>query len=171
MSMFEDIPVGVGVIYEGERIRWGDTHLELGGPNEKNKFELAKARRFDEIEDGKIKIVGPDLKDLEPGRNHPLGILVEVAGKEIEPALEGVFERRIHEYINFIEGFMHLNQRYDIQLRLHKKTFEKGLNSFTYVGQVMHRLYKSEMPILEKVQITFITDPEKVAEMFSVYHL
>jgi acetyl-CoA decarbonylase/synthase complex subunit beta len=154
------------VIYEGERIRWGDSHLELGGPNEKNKFELAKARSLDEIEDGEIKIVGPDLKDLEPGRNHPLGILVEVAGKEIEPALEGVFERRIHEYINFIEGFMHLNQRYDIQLRLHKKTFEKGLNSFTYVGEVMHRLYKSEMPILEKVQITFITDPEKVAVMF-----
>ena len=44
MSMFEDIPVGVGVIYEGTRIRWGDAQLELGGPNEKCKFELAKAR-------------------------------------------------------------------------------------------------------------------------------
>ena len=85
MSMFEDIPVGVGVIYEGERIRWGDSLLELGGPNEKHKFELAKARSLDEIEDGKVKIIGPDLKDLEPGRNHPFGILVEVAGKEIEP--------------------------------------------------------------------------------------
>ena len=166
MSMFEDIPVGVGVIYEGERIRWGDAQLELGGTNEKYKFELAKARSLDEIEDGKINIIGPDLKDLEQGRNYPVGILVEVAGKEIEPQLEGVIERRIHEYINFIEGFMHLNQRYDIQLRLHKKSFEKGLNSFNYVGQVMQRLYKSEITIIDKIQITFITDPEKIVDMF-----
>jgi len=167
MSLFEDIPVGVGVIYEGERIRWGDAQLELGGPNEKYKFELAKTRSLDEIDDGKINIIGPDLKDLEPGRNHPLGILVEVAGKEIEPQLEGVIERRIHEYINFIEGFMHLNQRYDIQIRMSKKTFEKGLNSFNYIGQVMQRLYKNELTIIEKIQITFITDPEKVAGMYN----
>ncbi len=166
MSMFEDIPVGVGVVYEGTRIRFGDAQLELGGPNEKYKFELAKARYLNEIEDGKIKIIGPDLKDLAPGRNYPFGILVEVAGKGVEEELEGVIERRIHEYINFIEGFMHLNQRYDIQLRIAKKTFQKGLNSFTYVGKVMQRLYKSEMPFIEKIQVTFITDPEKVASTF-----
>jgi len=166
MSMFEDIPVGVGVIYEGTRIRWGDAQLELGGPNEKYKFELAKARGLDEIEDGKIKIIGPDLKDIPPSHNHPFGILVEVAGKGVEEELEGVIERRIHEYINFIEGFMHLNQRYDIQLRLTKKAFQKGLNSFTYIGKVMGRLYRSEMPFIEKIQITFITDPGKVASTF-----
>ena len=41
MSMFEDIPVEVGVIYEGERIRRKDMFVELGGPNIKEKFELA----------------------------------------------------------------------------------------------------------------------------------
>ncbi|MFH0897205.1 MAG: acetyl-CoA decarbonylase/synthase complex subunit beta, partial [Candidatus Bathyarchaeota archaeon] len=166
MSMFEDIPVGVGVVYEGTRIRFGDAQIELGGSNEKCKFELAKARALNEIEDGNIKIIGPDLKDLTPGRNYPFGILVEVAGKGVDEELEGVIERRIHEYVNFIEGFMHLNQRYDIQLRIAKKTFQKGLNSFTYVGKVMQRLYKSEMPFIEKIQITFITDPEKVASAF-----
>ena len=166
MSMFEDIPVGVGIIYEGTRIRWSDAQLELGGPSEKCKFELAKARALNEIEDGKINIVGSDLKDLTAGRNHPFGILVEVAGKGVEEELEGVIERRIHAYMNFIEGFMHLNQRYDIQLRISKKTFQKGLNSFTYIGKVLQRLYKSEMPFIEKIQITFITDPEKVANAF-----
>jgi CO dehydrogenase/acetyl-CoA synthase beta subunit len=42
MSMFKDIPVEVGVIYEGERIRRNDMHVELGGPTVKEKFELAK---------------------------------------------------------------------------------------------------------------------------------
>ncbi len=40
MSMFQDIPVEVGVIYEGERIRRKDMHIELGGPYIKEKFEL-----------------------------------------------------------------------------------------------------------------------------------
>lgn len=166
MSMFDDIPVDVGIIYEGERIRWSDTHVELGGQREKHKFELVKVRGLDEIEDGVVNIVGNDLSNLEPERSYPFGILIEVAGKDLEEDLEGVIERRIHEYINFIEGFMHLNQRYDIHLRISKKAFQKGLTSFTIIGKVLERLYKSEMPFIEKIQITFMTDPEKVAKIF-----
>jgi acetyl-CoA decarbonylase/synthase complex subunit beta len=166
MSMFEDIPVDVGVIYEGERIRRKDMQVELGGPSLKEKFELAKVKPMNEVEDGKITIIGPDIKDMEEGKAYPLGILVEAAGSTLEEALEGVVERRIHGYLNFIEGFMHLNQRYDIWIRLGKKAFQKGLNSFTYIGKVLYKLFKSELPIIEKVQITFITDPAKIKELY-----
>jgi acetyl-CoA decarbonylase/synthase complex subunit beta len=165
MSMFEDIPVDVGVIYEGERIRRNNMQIELGGPKQPAKFELVRAKKMNEIEDEKVTIIGPDLKDLPEGGNVPFGILVEVAGKAIEEDLEGVVERRIHEYCNFVEGIMHLNQRYDIWIRVSKKAFQKGLNSFTYVGKVLARLYKSELPFIEKIQITFITDPAKVKEL------
>ncbi|MEM3536279.1 MAG: CO dehydrogenase/CO-methylating acetyl-CoA synthase complex subunit beta [Candidatus Bathyarchaeia archaeon] len=164
--MFEDIPVDVGVIYEGERIRRKDMYVELGGPDVKEKFELARVKKPEEIEDGKVTIVGPDLKDMEEGKTYSFGILIEVAGSQLEPELEGVIERRIHEYCNFIEGFMHLNQRYDIWLRLSKKSFQKGLNSLQYIGKVLHRLFKSELPIIEKMQVTFITDPEKVKALY-----
>lgn len=166
MSMFEDVPVDVGVIYEGERIRRKNMQIELGGPNQEHKFELARVRKPEEIEDGKVIILGPDLKDMAEGSTSPLGIVVEVAGEKLEPELEGVIERRIHEYTNMIEGFMHLNQRYDIWLRLDKKSFQKGLNSLTYVGKVLEKLYKTELPIVEKIQITFITDPAKVREQW-----
>ena len=165
MSTFDDIPVDVGVIYEGERIRWPDAYAELGGPRVEHKFELVRVRRPEEIEDGKVIIIGPDIKDLEK-KSYPFGIYIEVAGREIEEELEGVIERRIHEYCNYIEGFMHLNQRYDIWLRISKRSVEKGLNSFTYVGKVLQRLFKSELPIIEKIQITFLTDPEKVKEKY-----
>jgi acetyl-CoA decarbonylase/synthase complex subunit beta len=167
MSMFEDVPVDVGVIYEGERIRRKQMYVEFGGPNIDTKFELVRVRKMDEVEDGKVSVVGPDIKDMEEGSSHPLGILVEVAGKQVSEELEGVFERRIHEYCNFIEGFMHLNQRYDIWLRLSKKSFQKGLNSFQLIGKVLQRLFKSELSIIEKIQITFFTDPAKVKEMWS----
>ncbi len=165
MSMFEDIPVDVGVIYEGERIRFRDMQVELGGERVDTKFELVRAKGLDEVEDGKISIIGPDIKDMKEGSTNPLGIYIEVAGKEVEEELEGVIERRIHEYCNFIEGMMHVNQRYDIFLRLSKKSFQKGFNSFNVWGKVLQRLFKSELPIIEKIQITFITDPAKVREM------
>ena len=166
MSMFKDIPVEVGVIYEGERIRRNDMQVELGGPTVKQKFELAKVRPMSEIDDGKITIIGPDIKDLKEGGAFPLGILVEAAGEKLDQGLEGVIERRIHGYLNYIEGFMHLNQRYDIWIRLGKKSFQKGLNSFEPIGKVLYRLFKTELPIIEKVQITFITDTAKLDEMY-----
>ncbi|MFQ6081309.1 MAG: CO dehydrogenase/CO-methylating acetyl-CoA synthase complex subunit beta, partial [Candidatus Bathyarchaeia archaeon] len=165
MSMFEDIPVDVGVVYEGERIRYKDMQVELGGQRIDTKFELVRVKGLDEVKDGKITVIGPDIKDMKEGSTHPFGIYIEVAGKELEEDLEGVVERRIHEYCNFIEGMMHVNQRYDIWLRLSKKSFQKGLNSFSYIGKVLIKLFKSELPFIEKIQITFLTDPEKIRGM------
>jgi acetyl-CoA decarbonylase/synthase complex subunit beta len=166
MSMFKDIPVEVGVIYEGQRIRRNDMYVELGGPDVKEKFELTRVKKQEEVEDGKVTIEGPDLKEMEEGKAYPIGILIEVSGTKLEPELEGVIERRIHAYSNFIEGFMHLNQRYDIWLRVSKKSFQKGLNSFEYVGKVLQRLFKSELPIIEKMQVTFITESGKIKELY-----
>jgi len=164
--MFADIPVDVGVVYEGERIRKKDMYVELGGPKVDYKFELLRVRSLEEVEDGKIEVIGPDLSELEEGKSYPFGILIEVAGKELEELFEGVMERRIHEYCNYIQGFMHLNQRYDIWLRLSKKSYEKGLNTFKLIGKVLERLFKSEFPMIEKLQITFITKPERVKELY-----
>nr|WP_320160692.1 CO dehydrogenase/CO-methylating acetyl-CoA synthase complex subunit beta [uncultured Methanoregula sp.] len=165
--MFETIPVDVGLVHEGERVRKNDMHVELGGPSVPEKFEIVRVRPADQIEDGAIRILGPDLSEMEEGKHYPLGILVEIAGSRVETDLEGVVERRIHEYCNYIEGFMHLNQRYDIWIRLSKKSFKKGLTSFRFIGQVMIELFRNELPLIEKIQISFITDPEKIHPLYA----
>jgi acetyl-CoA decarbonylase/synthase complex subunit beta len=165
-GMFADIPVDVGLVYEGERIRKPDMYAELGGPKVKHKFELLRVKKLDEVEDGKITVVGPEIRELKEGSTNPFGIYIQVAGKQLEEEMEGVFERRIHYFSNYIEGFMHLNQRYDIWLRVSKKSVGAGL-SLKHIGEVLKRLYKSELPIIEKIQIDFITDPAKAEEMFS----
>ena len=75
MSMFDDIPVDVGIIYEGERIRGREMQVELGGPREEAKFELVQAKELDEIEDGKITIIGNDLPGISEGTNTPFGMI------------------------------------------------------------------------------------------------
>ncbi|MGA9141356.1 MAG: CO dehydrogenase/CO-methylating acetyl-CoA synthase complex subunit beta [Methanocella sp.] len=164
---FGNIPVDVSLAYAGERIRKNDMYVELGGPDIKEKFELVRVKPADQVKDGAINIVGPDVAAMTPGGKYPLGILIEIAGAQLETDFEGVIERRIHEYANYIEGFMHLNQRYDIWVRLSKKSFNKGFNSLTYVGKVLEQLLKNEFNIVERMQITFYTDAEKISKQYA----
>jgi acetyl-CoA decarbonylase/synthase, CODH/ACS complex subunit beta len=166
-DLFGDIPVDVSLAYAGERIRKNDLYVELGGPDVREKFELVRVKPADQVRDGAIGVVGPDITAMTPGGKYPLGILIEISGAQLETDFEGVIERRIHEYANYIEGFMHLNQRYDIWARLSKKAFNKGLNSLTFVGKVLERLLKNEFNIIERMQITFITDAEKIAQPYA----
>lgn len=159
-------PMDIGEMYEGERIRRPEMLLEFGGTAVEKKWELVLMRKMEEVEDGKVTVVGPDLEELKPGGSYPLGILVEVAGEKVEKDLEGVLERRIHYFLNYMEGVMHLNQRYDIWIRISKKTFEKGLNSLMWIGKALSWLYKSSFPVIEKIQITLYTDKDAVEKFF-----
>jgi acetyl-CoA decarbonylase/synthase complex subunit beta len=165
--MFDDIPVEVGLVHAGERIRKNDMYVELGGPDIKEKFELVKVRSPDVVNDGAITIIGPDIAGMDPQKKYPLGILIEISGTQLEEDIEGVIERRIHEYANYIEGFMHLNQRYDIWVRLGKKAYTKGFTTLAYFGKVLERLLKNELPIIERMQITFYTDAEKISAIYA----
>ena len=165
---FADIPVDIGPVYEGERIRAKQMYVELGGPKIEKHFELVRVRPAKEIKDGQVKIIGPDLKEMEEGSTHPIGIFVEVAGPELEEDLEAVFERRVHEFCNFVNGIMHLNQRYTNWMRLSKTAFGKGFNSFELLGTVLIRLYKAELPIIKQAQVTIYTDPEAIKEPYEV---
>ena len=64
---------------------------------------------------------------------------------------------------------MHLNQRYTNWIRISKTAVEKGFNSLHMMGSVLIRLFKAELPIIEKCQITFYTEDkyvEKPGEIF-----
>ena len=165
--MFDDIPVDVGLVYAGERIRKNDMYVELGGPDIKEKFELVKIRTTSSVHDGEITVRGPDISVMEPGKKYPFGILIEIAGPQLEQDFEGVIERRIHEYANYIEGFMHLNQRYDIWGRISRKAYDKGFTSLVIIGKVLAQLLKNELPIIEHIQITFYTDPDLIAPLYT----
>ena len=165
---FSDMPVDVGPVYEGERIRAKQMYVELGGPKSQKHFELVRVIPAKEIKDGQVTLHGPDLKDMEPGSTHPIGIFVEVAGPELEEDLEAVFERRVHEFCNFVNGIMHLNQRYTNWMRISTSAFEKGFNSFQMLGTILIRLYKAELPIIEQAQVTFYTEAKGIEKPYEL---
>jgi acetyl-CoA decarbonylase/synthase, CODH/ACS complex subunit beta len=158
-------PIDVGPQYEGEVIRKADLYVEFGGPQAKSKFELVTLKGIDEVEDQKIEVIGPDIKDMKEGGSYPLGLMIDVAGAKLEKDMEPVFERRMHLYANYIEGFYHMNQRDEVWMRLNKDSFNKGLNSFEEIGKILMFLYQSELDVIEKISITFVTDEKKVEEL------
>jgi acetyl-CoA decarbonylase/synthase complex subunit beta len=59
---------------------------------------------------------------------------------------------------------MHLNQRYDIWMRMGKSLQKKGVTKWEEIFKPIIELYKAEMPFIEKMEVTIVTDPEKVKE-------
>jgi acetyl-CoA decarbonylase/synthase complex subunit beta len=161
----------IGPQYEGEVIRKEDLYIEFGGPKVAHKFELATVKNPDEIENEKVEIVGPDIGDLKPydeekgGGSYPIAILVDVAGGELDKDAEAIIERRIHMFTNMVEGWYHMNQRQDTWMRISKDCYKKGFTSLRELGEIYILLYTSEMPIIEKIQVTIITDEKKVEEL------
>jgi len=161
----------IGPQYEGEVIRKEDLSLEFGGPKVAYKFELATVKSLDEVENEKIEIIGPDINELEPydeekkGGSYPIAILVDVAGGELDKDAEAIIERRIHMFTNMVEGWYHMNQRQDCWLRINKDCYKKGFTSLKELGEIYSLLYTSEMSIIEKIQITIITDEGKIKEL------
>jgi acetyl-CoA decarbonylase/synthase complex subunit beta len=61
---------------------------------------------------------------------------------------------------------MHLNQRYTNWMRISISAFEKGFNSFQMLGTILIRLFKAELPIIEKAQVTIYTDPKEIEKPY-----
>ncbi len=164
--MAEEIKLDISPMYEGERIRKEDLWVEMGGPKA-DGFELSLATPMDQIEDGKVTVVGPDLKDVKEGSTIPFGMVFKVGGEKIEKDLESIIERRNHALLSYISGLMHLNQRYDIWMRIGKSLQKKGVTSWVQIFKPVIDLYKAEMPFIEKMEVTIYTDPAAVKEQLA----
>ncbi|MDY7039458.1 MAG: acetyl-CoA decarbonylase/synthase complex subunit alpha/beta [Chloroflexota bacterium] len=157
------IPVPYGSAFEGERVRRADMRVEFGGKNSR-AFEYLKMSSMDEVEDGKIEVIGPDFEDIEDGGYMDLGIIVEVAGRKMQDDFEPVLERQIHYFINGASGIQHIGQRDIAWIRVSKAAAQKGFN-LEHFGKILHARFHADFgAIVDKVQVTVITEPELYTE-------
>ena len=159
-----DIPLAYGPAFEGERVRKDDLYLETGG-GKTQCTELCKMGEMNEIEDGKVELVGPDVKDVKKGSRLPLGIYVQVAGRKMQPDFEPILERQIHHLINYAQGIMHIGQRDIAWIRVGEQAVEKGF-SLKHIGTILHaKLHQDFGSILDKIQVTLYTKKEEVDKL------
>ncbi len=155
------VPVPYGPAFEGERIRKPDFHAELGGKRA-TAFEFVTSAEIDEIDDGEIEIVGPDIDAVEPGAALPLGIWVQVAGRKMQTDFEPILERQIHHLINSASGIWHIGQRDIVWTRVSKDAYARGFRLRHY-GEILHAKLLADYPaIVDKVKVTLITEADEV---------
>ncbi|MDR0862305.1 MAG: CO dehydrogenase/CO-methylating acetyl-CoA synthase complex subunit beta [Oscillospiraceae bacterium] len=159
-----DIPVAFSTAFEGEIIRKADMRVDINGARF-DCFEWVRSQEAKDIEDHQIIVDGPDIADIEPGGSMSLGVIVDVAGKNMQPDFEPVFERKFHNFLNCIEGVMHTGQRDMIRIRISNTAFEAGF-SIRHIGEVLYAKVKSEYDtVVDKCQVTLVTDKAKLKEL------
>ena len=152
-----NIPVPVAAAFEGETVRKADMQVQFGGKYS-TSFEFLRMRALDEVEDGKIELIGPDCDSVPEGGDLPLGILIEVAGRKMQKDFEPILERRIHNLINYAHGIFHMGQRDINWLRISKEAFAAGFR-LKHFGELMRAQYIEHYPALvDKVQVTIYTE-------------
>ena len=159
------LPVSFAAAFEGEIIRKKDTYAEFW--SDKNvTCELVSMKAKDEVEDHKIVIDGPDLPETSEGITEmALATVIDVYGERMQADFESVIERKIHAWLNYIEGVMHTGQRNLFRIRISKDSFERGLR-LKHFGEVLYSMIMDEFAsVVDKCQVTLVTDPEKAKKV------
>jgi acetyl-CoA synthase len=159
------IPVRHGPAFEGERVRKEDMAIEFGGKHTR-AFEYLTSRPMDRIEDGLIRVVGPEIADTPEGGHLPLAIFIEVAGRKMQPEFESILERHVHSFLSEPMGVMHLGQRDSVWLRISKKARDAGFR-ISHLGTMLAHKLKNDFPaIVDKVQVTLFTTTAEVEVLY-----
>lgn len=165
----EDIPIPVpfGAGFEGERVRKEDMFVQFGSKYT-DAFELLRMKPMDEVEDGKIEVIGPEVDEMEEGGAYPLGISVEVAGREFQEDFESVLERRIHEFISCANGIFHMGQRSIVWVRISKDAKEKGFKIKHFGDILVTKIHNEFSRIVDRVQVKLYTDEKETAKLLAI---
>lgn len=159
-----DIPVSYGSAFEGERIRKEQTGAEIGGKFSK-AFEFLRMKNLEEVENGKIQVIGPELDEFADGAPVPFAMIIDVAGRKMQKDFESVLERRIHNFLSEALGIMHTGQRHVIWVRVSKDARKAGLK-FKHFGTILFSRLMHDFPsIVDKVQVTIYTKEEDVVRL------
>jgi len=157
------VPVPYGSAFEGEVVRKADMRIEFGGKNSRC-FEYLSMASLDEVVDGKVEVVGPGIDTVANQGHMDMGIIVKVAGRQMQQDFEPVLERQIHYFVNGASGIQHIGQRDIAWIRISNAAAEKGFD-LEHFGKILHARFKTDFgAIVDKVQVTVYTDPALVQE-------
>mgnify|MGYP004527431777 CR=1 FL=1 len=159
------LPVSFAAAFEGEIIRKKDTYAEFWS-DKNTTCELVTAKGKDEVEDHKITIDGPDLPEHSDGITEmALATVIDVYGERMQPDFESVIERKIHAWLNYIEGVMHTGQRNLFRIRISREAYDAGLR-LTHFGEVLYAMIMQDFAsVVDKCQVTLVTDPVKAKKV------
>lgn len=157
------VPVPYGSAFEGEVVRKADMRVEFGGKHSRC-FEYLQMAPLDEVVDGRVEVVGPGFDQIPAQGSLDVGIVVKVAGRQMQEDFEPVLERQIHYFVNGASGVQHIGQRDIAWIRISNGAVDKGFN-LEHIGKILHARFHADFgAIVDKIQVTLYTDPALLQE-------
>ena len=155
------VPVPYGSAFEGEVVRKADMRIEFGGKYSRC-FEYLHMVPLEDIVDGNVQVIGPTFDEIPEQGSMDVGIVVKVAGRQMQEDFEPVLERQIHYFINGASGIQHIGQRDIAWIRISTGAADKGFN-LEHFGKILHARYHSDFgAIVDKVEVTIFTEPDQI---------
>ncbi|PJA50144.1 MAG: hypothetical protein CO171_03295, partial [Syntrophobacterales bacterium CG_4_9_14_3_um_filter_49_8] len=153
--------VGIGPRYVGE-IRKGQWYAELGGPKHEYKSYIfvEVAKNSEEVVDGRVEIIGPELDELAPETSLPFAAHIKTWGPQLPDDLLEFVERGAVMGFLFTEGWGLVGARTNMWLRVSKEV--KPRMSWLKMAQIMRANMISLCPLVEKVEIKWVVATPEV---------
>jgi acetyl-CoA synthase len=161
------VPVPYGSAFEGEVVRKADMRIEFGGKHSRC-FEYLQMVPLEDVVDGKVEVIGPSFEDIPEQGSMDVGIVVKVAGRQMQEDFEPVLERQIHYFINGASGIQHIGQRDIAWIRVSLAAADKGFD-LEHFGKILHARYHSDFgAIVDKVEVAIYTEPEQMQSWLEI---
>jgi CO dehydrogenase/acetyl-CoA synthase beta subunit len=165
-NLIEGLPVRVGSGAQASVILKEDTCVELGNPSTASCAFLLWTENLSLVRDGRITLIGPDIHE-STGKSLPFGQVLIMGGTGLKEEHQTTLEWG--QYISDrIEGYMIRSVPQRMWSRVSKEAAGKGF-CFETLGRALVGIFKSELPMVEAMEILFVTSSkEDVEELGSI---
>jgi CO dehydrogenase/acetyl-CoA synthase beta subunit len=166
-SFLEQSKIKVGVNRYKEIILQEETALELGGFGLQSFSLIHPIINNDQIQNGKITVLGPELQDTSQSRVH-FGMFIVIGVDSLsELTLQDL--RGLNLISNGIEGFSIRTIPRKFWCRINSSLLENGF-SMEIFGNAIFHLYKAKFKdLIQSSEIFFINnDPQSIKEFIQI---
>ncbi|MFO7962292.1 MAG: CO dehydrogenase/CO-methylating acetyl-CoA synthase complex subunit beta [Desulfobacterales bacterium] len=155
-ELFDGVEIEISPRWMGQKVRKSDMYMEIGGPKHgyTSYIHCDVMKNAEDVEDGRIELIGPEIDETEPGSSFPFGIWMRYWGTQltedhIDPLIRAGFKP-----FEDGEGWMLVNTRDTIWIRLNNESAHK--NSWQRMGQALIGNCKINFPLVEKAEVQII---------------
>ncbi len=160
-ELLRDLPVRFGSGSPPTVILKEDTFAELGNPVHGSASMVLWTRQAELIRSGRITCIGPDIPDSE-GQSIPFGQVILVGGSRLEEKDLASLERASN-LASLLEGYMIRHVPRKLWSRVSREAAAKGFD-FETLGRALMAHYRRTFPLLEGIEILFLTSSKAEVE-------
>jgi len=164
---FNELDLRVDLDKNKEIILQEETQLELGGLNRKSFSLVYPTIELNQIEDGKIYLLGPEIQEItEPSVDFGLFLLIQAKNLS-EKEFNNL--RSLNFISDGIEGFLIRTIPRKFWCRISTDVIKKNF-SFEFLGNAIFYLYKQKFKnLIESMEVFFINSyPNLIDEFMSI---